>query len=483
MRWRTHAWSLFFILFHWVALISFGTNVIIEGNNTDYAGQTLELLEYSNFITSTENTMAVSRVDPQGNFSFEFEISQPTYVFLHQGIFFIYLYAEPGMIYQVKLPSYIPKKTEELLNPFFEETMLHLLVLGAKPQNATLKFDANVELNKIIRDFDLRYNPLITAYAINVYAKQENDSLNIVCQQLEKTFDSIPNPFFQTYIAYRIGLLKFVSTRYRSRNISDNYFLNKPVCYTNPAFMELFNEVYEKYFVYFGRTPNGRKIYNDINRAKSLSQLNETLQHNDVLTNDTLREFVILKGLHDGFYEMEFSRNALLEILDSINLTTKIATHRMTGENIRQKVTKLMVGFKPPAFKLLNTDSVFTTLESFKGHYVYLNFCTTQNYACLKELEQLKRIQEKFGKYLKIVTVSVDESLADVRNFVKKSGCDWEFLHYGNQPEILKDYDIRTFPTYYFIDPEGRLTWSPAPSPTENFEVKLFEELRAKGKL
>jgi peroxiredoxin len=393
------------------------------------------------------------------------------------------MYVEPGMVYHVKLPTNTPKKIVESLNPFFEETMVHLSVLEAIPHQEGSEFIPNFELNKIVRDFDNRYNPLITSYAINVYAKLDNDSLDSICQLLEKTFDSIPNPYFKAYISYRIGLLKFASTRYRSRNISDNYFLNKPVLYENPAYMELFNEVYDKYFVYFGRTPSGKKIYNDINRAGSLSQLHETLQHNLVLSNDTLRELVILKGLHDGFYEMEFTRTALLEVLDSLISTTKIAIHRITGEDIRQKVTKLMVGYKPPAFKLLNTDSILTTLDNFKGNYVYLNFCTTQNYACLKELEQLKRIQEKFGKYFKIVTISVDESLADVRKFIKKSGSKWTFLHYGNQPEILKEYDIRAFPTYYFIDPEGRLVWSPAPSPVENFEARLFEELRAKGKL
>jgi peroxiredoxin len=296
------------------------------------------------------------------------------------------------------------------------------------------------------------------------------------------TFGLVQHHYFKAYYTYRLGLLKFTTTRYRSRNISDNYFLNKPVLYENTAYMELFNEVYDKYFVYFGRTVSGKQIYTDINKYKSLTMLQRTLR-DKVLSNDTLREFVILKGLHDGFYEMEFSREALLQILDSLNLTTQIAIHKTIGEEIRQKVTKLMVGYNPPAFKLLSSDSVMTSIADFKGHYVYLNFCTTQNYACLKELEQLKWVREKYGKYVKVVTISVDESLSDVQRFVKKSGYKWTFLHYGNQPDILKDYDIRAFPTYYLIDPQGKLVWSPAPSPNENFEAKLFEELKAKGKL
>lgn len=474
--------SLLFLVLQWFGRDVIAARVVIQGNNPDYANQSIELYQYNNYITSGESRIARNEVDAKGDFSLSFDISQPTFVFMHQGIFFVYLYAEPGMIYTVKLPPNTPKKPDERLNPFFEETSVHLLVLKASFNSSTSPYSEKEELNYLVRAFDRKYDPIATDYAIRAYAKKDIQSVDSVIKSLVDTFGHARNRYFIDYYTYRLGQLKFTSMRYRSRHISDNYFLNKPVLYGNTAYMELFNQVYDKYFAYFGRTAKGRQIYTDINQRKSLSMLQKTLQNN-VLTNDTLREFVILKALHDEFYEMNFSREAMLQVLDSLNLTTKIAIHRSIGQEIRQKVTRLMVGFNPPAFSLFNTDSVTTTLASFKGSYVYLNFCTTKNYACLKELEQLKWVHEKFGKYVKIVTVSVDESLGDVRSFVKKSGFKWTFLHYGNQPDVLKEYDIRAFPTYYLIDPEGKLLWSPAPSPNENFEARLFEELRAKGKL
>lgn len=474
--------SLLFLVAQWVGRDVFAAKVLIQGNNPDYAKQTIELFRYSNYITSGESLIARSVVDAKGDFSLTIDISQPTFVFMHQGIFFVYLYAEPGMNYTVKLPPNTPKKADEQLNPFFEESRVHLLVLKATSINSSRSYPEKEELNYLVRAFDSKYDPVAADYAIRAYGKRDIQSVDSVIKSLVDTFGHVGNRYFQDYYTYRLGLLKFTSMRYRSRHISDNYFLNKPVLYSNTAYMELFNEVYDKYFAYFGRTASGRQIFTDINQRKSLSMLQRTLQNN-VLTNDTLREFVILKALHDEFYEMNFSREAMLQVLDSLNLTTKIDIHRTIGQEIRQKVTRLMVGYAPPAFSLLNTDSVITTLAHFKGSYVYLNFCTTKNYACLKELEQLKWVREKFGKYVKIVTISVDESLGDVRSFVKKSGFKWTFLHYGNQPDVLKEYDIRTFPTYYLIDPDGKLVWSPAPSPNENFEARLFEELRAKGKL
>jgi thiol-disulfide isomerase/thioredoxin len=324
---------------------------------------------------------------------------------------------------------------------------------------------------------------MITKYAVRTYTYQELKGLDSSVNVLKKQYDSIAHSYFHQYYSYRIGLLKFITARLKSRIVSDEWFSNKPILYDNPAYMELFNQVYDKYFGYFGRTRLGRKIYTDVNNDASLYKLKQTLAQDNVLRNDTLKEMVILKGIHDGFYEMEFSRKSLLNILDSITQNSLIFKHREIGQDIRLKVTKLLIGNTPPAFQLFDKDSVLKSLDNYKGMYVYLNFCTTENYACLKELELLKRVQEKYGKYVTIITISVDEDMKTTMEYVKRMGYNWTFLHYGNQPEIIRDYDLRIFPTYFLIDKTGKLVWSPAPSPAEDFDVKLFEELRSKGLL
>jgi thioredoxin-related protein len=77
----------------------------------------------------------------------------------------------------------------------------------------------------------------------------------------------------------------------------------------------------------------------------------------------------------------------------------------------------------------------------------------------------------------------MDESLPHMKRFVEKKGYSYTFLHYGNQPDVFKDYDIRAFPTYYFIDKEGKLSMSPAPAPDENLEQYIFQKLKEAGDL
>jgi hypothetical protein len=83
---------------------------------------------------------------------------------------------------------------------------------------------------------------------------------------------------------------------------------------------------------------------------------------------------------------------------------------------------------------------------------------------------------------LTIITIATDPMEDVLRQFLSKNNYSWKFLYYDNQPEILKEYDIRAFPTYFLIGPDGKLIHSPAASPSENFE-QLFETMKARGDL
>jgi thiol-disulfide isomerase/thioredoxin len=194
-------------------------------------------------------------------------------------------------------------------------------------------------------------------------------------------------------------------------------------------------------------------------------------------------ELVILKGLHDGFFDDKFSRTALLVILDSLYTNSKIAEHLVIAQNIRSKVTRLLPGFVPVPFKLYSSKGKLTSLDDFKGKYVYLNFCTTSSYSCLQEFTLLERLYEKHNKLLEIVTICVDRDENDMKQFLDQTKYQWTFLFYGNKPDIIKDFDIRAYPTYFLIGPDRKLVMSPAASPRENFEILLFKLLRSRGEI
>jgi peroxiredoxin len=468
----------FFIFFIFTSPIIAATNVI-NGVAPDYAGVTIDLMTYSNQISYSEKKISSCKVSADGSFSFTVEASQPTMIFAHTGVYLVYLFIEPGAKYTVQLPPRLEKKPEEKLNPYFEEKQVHLIVKECIKNNNPVSLQN--ELNFYIRSFDDYYGPYMAKYAFNVASQRQEADRDSSIIKIKALFADNENQFYNDYKNYKIGFLQFMSLQNKSRAISSLYFSNKPILYNNPAYTELFNQVFDKYFLYFGRTSKGKAIYDDINSMRSYSKLKNTLSGNDVLQNDSLKELVILKGLYDGFYAVDFSRGALLTVLDSLIASTKIDIHKQIGFEIREKVTKLLTGYYPPSFKLYDQNDKLRSLDDFKGKYTYIMFCTTQNYACITEFEQLKKLYEKHADKLNIITILADDNFSESKKFISGKQLPWTFLHYGNTPEVLKEYDVRALPTYFLLDKEGKMAISPAPSPSENFEMSFFNELRSKG--
>ena len=445
--------------------------VVVTGSAKSYAGDEIVFYRYSDQITKTEEELGKCKFDNQGNFKCELKINETNFIFSHLGIYRIYFFAEPGKTYNLALPEKEEKTEEQRLNPFFRETDLFVGITN---------IDKN-DLNYLINAYDIAFNEKFDQIIDDTYKGKKNINVDSLINSIDSRFSQFNLPYFNTYRQYRYGLLKQLTYIQKARSTSDFYFLKKPVLYNNTAYMELFNLVYDKYFIFFSRTETGNAIFKNISLEKSLHNLKKTLSYDNVLANDTLMEMVILKGLHDGFFDDKFSRSALLTILDSLYFTSKVPEHLIIAENIRNKVTHLLAGFVPAPFELYDSKGKLVKLDDFKGKYIYLNFCTTSSYTCLQEFSLLQKLYEKHKKLLEIVTICVDKDKQDITNLLKNTGYDWTFLHYGNKPEIVKDFDIRAYPTYFLIGPDRKLLLSPAPTPRENFEIQFFKILRSKG--
>jgi len=462
---------VFFFFCFLLTLACNSAEVIVHGSAREYAGKEIVLYGISDRITNTELELCRSIVAPDGTFSESFALTETKAVLIHLGIYKIGFYAEPGGNYDIGLPPVQEKTEADYLNPFFKETEVHAFIRDTKHD----------DLNMLIRMFDDSYGPYYEKFAQNIKSKENPALLDSTIINLMKPFTEVRNEYFLQYTRYRLGMLRHMAYQFKSKAMSDQYFTNQPILNQNPAYMDLFNLVYDKFFMYLIRTPEGKSIDSSINVYRSLNKLKKSIEQNKTIKNDSLIELVILKNLFDEFYSNRFSRTAILNIIDTIIGKGKIEENRIIAQNIRLNITRLLPGYVPPQFPLLNSDSVTVNLSDLKGKYTYLCFCSCFSYSCLKEFDMLQRMYAKHSKYLQIVLISVDPSLSELKRFVTKTDYKWIFLNYGKHPEILKAYDIRGYPTYFLIDKEGKLLLSPAPSPFENIELKLFDIMRARG--
>ena len=437
----------------------YGQNVEISGNAPAYAGEKIEFFLSPNPVIHIDEPAGECFVDDEGNFFCELNIEKTCRVFVPLGIYRGFFYAIPGNRYDLSLPPLKKKTGAQELNPYFREIIIHLGVLN----------EDKMGLNYLVHKFDDLFYPLLEDAAINAYIHKTSD-YNSLIDRLNNLDDSTAVPFYDNYKRYNIELLKIISSGFSKEHKKLFSSARLSLDYNNPSCIALINQVFNNYFSNLGRTKEGNKIYTYINRDRNYLSLLEIVKNDLSASNDSLPELVILKSIFEGFYQKKFSNKGLLEILDSLQVSTKIFEHRIFAKQIREDVTRLMKGFPAPDFTLENSADSITELNALKGKYVYLCFCSTRSYPCMNHFIMLGDLLKKFNEKLAIVIVMADNDNSIVKKFAQDYGFEGIVLIAGTRNDLLKQYKIKAYPTYYLIDPDGNFLLSPAPSPAENFE-------------
>ncbi|MFP4018421.1 MAG: peroxiredoxin family protein, partial [Bacteroidales bacterium] len=322
------------------------------------------------------------------------------------------------------------------------------------------------------------YNRIVNQNIKKIYnSPQILDSLYNVID----TAHSSENLFFQHYKDYKLGELKLISANQKSSQVVEELFKKEKIQYHNPAYMDLFNQTFENYFEEF-YSEYDRNIDKIINQAAELKQVDSILGKAELLSgNKKLRELVMLKGMHDAYYSNNYKKSSIIKLLEKFHEYSNEEYHQEIAKNIHDKITRIRTGFEPPEFCLYDLDSNLVCLDSLKGNYIYLGFCNTENYSCLRQFKALNNLYEKHKNHFKIIVISTDESFEQLKRHAERNQYPWKILHYGNDKEILKKYNVKSQPLYFFIVPDGTLSLSPAPSPAEKVEQKIFIEMRKRG--
>ena len=108
-----------------------------------------------------------------------------------------------------------------------------------------------------------------------------------------------------------------------------------------------------------------------------------------------------------------------------------------------------------PSFTLSNLKGEAIPLDQYLGKKVIiLSFFASWSRSCQQELFFLKYLYENRG--LKIIGVSFDRKLNDLKSFINENQIEFEILH-DNKLTTLKDFRILIIPTLLVIDKEGNL--------------------------
>lgn len=443
--------------------VSLAENVRIYGSNKSYAGTKVEIKYHTDVFTYSEKKISDFEVQADGSFSIDLSVDEVKLVFLPLGIYKGYLYLEPGKEYEIKLPPKKDLSPVQKLNPFFEKEEL---LIGVANVNQN-------DLNVLIRKLNDKIDPFINRNFHKIYRRKDNSIGITFSKELKLDYKDVNNNFFQDYLTYRLGFLEYLAYPNSFIKIEKKYFENQEIKLNNSAYTSLYKKLYGNFLTGFFSQKESLELSKALKSENTYRDIYELMRNYPAYKNSQFRELVIATSVFDAFTRKFYGQKKTLEILSQLREHSTYEYNKNLSENYIKKITHLQISYPAPDFSIGKIQ-----LADYKGKYLYLNFCNTESYPCLQDFKEIKKLKHQFGEQIEFLSIACDWDITKFIDFTSKKTLDWPIIHIGNQEHLLNEYNIKAFPTYILINPEGNISKAPAQGPKENIQLEFLKIAR-----
>ena len=449
---------------------SISQNVTIKGKaHASHIGKEIVLSDYSDYVTYTKTKESIDTIDKDGYFELKIQTQTTKPVLISINNLVGKLYIQPNFVYGI----YFPQLDSTYNNQEGTESKATISVYGKD----------STELNALIIDFNEQYN-LNFAKANERYLSPTklNALLDTFYMVTRKRYKANKNSYFKNYVNYSFA--NFYSNTSRSKVYLQKTFIdNKPILYNNYEYMEFFNSYFKGYLKAFSSTKTGGSIFNSINSFADYNDLRNQFNSDKTITNDTIKELIILKGLIDFYYSPDFDKRQVQSVIEQLYRSTPSVQNKKIAFNLLQTIYQLQPGAPAPDFTANDKVGMQVNLSYYKGKYIYLNFFSTESDISLKEMQKITDLKKKFNDKVTFISICINDSVKTYKQYLKSNPKqDWVILHQAANSTVRQAYNITSLSGYFFINQQLQLVQSPALTPSEGIEYKFHALFRPKRK-
>ena len=451
--------SLFFVL---LSLYALSQNVTINGTANGQANKLIRVIVYSDQFTKLEQTITQTRTSNSGEFFLEFEVDQVKFAYMALGIDKGEFYLTPGANYNFNiLVDTISKKGS---------------IFDKLPLNFTIDAD-DENVQKAVGDFNIAYNEFIYNNINKIYKSRDKSVVMQFVKEMQEKYTDNPisnqDKYVSNYVTYSLAQLLWLSKKENNNQILINYFVNKPVLYNNIQYTDFFREFFKSYFT-TEKVFSYEELILAINNKSTL--VIDTLLANDeqLALDDRIREIVEMQLLARNYYNRDVNKKRVISKFNNIAVSSEFIENRLIAKNYIIKLQELQNGSKAPDFTLTSYSDSSISLNDFTGKFVLLNFVREDCKICDFQMQLIYDIRQQNNNEFEIITIFAGNRFERLINFAKERGWDWTILNLEKNILLLEDYNIKAYPSYIFINPDGTIAYAHLPMPDENMELYLI---------
>jgi len=157
-----------------------------------------------------------------------------------------------------------------------------------------------------------------------------------------------------------------------------------------------------------------------------------------------------------------YALRGLGDIYEALGDTESAEKYPWTGHPEIEVVwdQKAWTGRKLPDFSAVAFDGTPVSFADYRGKLVLLNFCAKWCGFCAPEMPYIKEAYEQYHKDgFDVIGVSLDESEAELREFIQEHDIPWLQIFDGKgwESELARYFGINSVPSQWLIDRDGKI--------------------------
>lgn len=461
-------YSAFFLLIAGSAFAQ--RNITIKGTAANGEGRKVELYRIADQISKKETLLDTFRIGDDKHFDVRCWSNYPIMVTLQIENYSQSFYVEPGKDYQVVIPSF-DWNLDESRNVFLAPETLPVLFNNVSQNDINLLIDSiDRVIATFIEDnyfyFDQKFKPTVRYF----------DSLVSVVNRL---CPDVENDFVNRYKIYQLAEVKYALKFDTRSRLINTYIKNQPILYYDENYMSLFSTLYAN------SISKGLKgipvqrlahwVYN-----LDLDTYIDSIGIDPLLRHEQVRELAALQALQESYYDFRhYDGPMVIKMIEKLAQRTKFAEHRTIANNILDAINKSQSENNDVNildFSLPDVDKKAVSLSSMKGKWLYIAFVRVSDPISVSEMETMAHFRNTANDSVMFVTIDCDREFQKMFHFLKNSRhgakYDWTWLHFNGNYDLLRQFEITTYPWFVLVNPEGKIAYDVTPAPSSGFLMR-----------
>jgi len=435
--------------------------VTISGTASFAKGEEIRLLVFDDLLNNTPTIAATDKIDNKGRFKLSYTTNQIQLVQLAIRTTKAEFLTVPANNYHFTVNT--DTVLFQHISPDTYGGYLHI----------TADRIDTADLNYKLNGFSNYFSRAMNYYGFRILYAHDQTAIDTLESLLHNKFpiQYQPRNFYLSYLYYTYGTLDKLSIQKEPLRFYHKYFDNDYILYNNPAYMMLFTETFTGY-LYGSKHISKDMLSRTVNEAPDYLTLFNEAGRDPLLTNERLRELVIIYNLIEWLNNEEFDHGNVVKLLQYIKASTHFQDHIIFIDNALNKDNHI----QQSTLKTTNIKGRKEDIKQTDGKNIYIQVFQSDCIDCIREMLIIQKMKQLYGNHIQFVSLNVDPKPEQYKAFCETYGqmFDWPILYFDGSYDWLMENGIETLPSYKLFD--GRMNLI-APYPPEP-EKGLPEYLR-----